>query len=141
MHELAPRTVFFVQDAERALRFYTDTLGFTVDWTHLEHGRVFVFQVSLLGLQLILNQTEADTAARAGHGRVFIGVDSDQVEALRRHLTDRNIKTSVTHWGAPTLIVHDLDQNEFFFWLPEGERADLEARLAAPRSPPRPQVT
>jgi catechol 2,3-dioxygenase-like lactoylglutathione lyase family enzyme len=50
--------VFFVKDAERSLSFYTDALGFALDWNHQEHGRAFVVQVSLFGLQLILNQTE-----------------------------------------------------------------------------------
>jgi len=27
------RAVFFVRDAERSLRFYTEKLGFSVDWT------------------------------------------------------------------------------------------------------------
>jgi catechol 2,3-dioxygenase-like lactoylglutathione lyase family enzyme len=122
MHELAGRTVFFVKDAERALRFYTETLGFKLDWNHQQQGRAFVFQVSLFGLQLILNQTEAGTESRPGHGRVFIGLDPDQSESFRAHISDKGIKPSVLHWGAPTLVIHDLDQNELFFWLPESER-------------------
>ena len=79
MDHLDARTVFFVRDAERSLRFYTETLGFRLDWNHQEQGRAFVFQVSLLGLQLILNQTEAATESRAGHGRVFIAIYDDQL--------------------------------------------------------------
>ena len=56
---------------------YTDAPGFTLDWNHQEQGRAFVFQVSLFGFQLILNQTEPWTENRAGHGRVFIGLDDD----------------------------------------------------------------
>jgi len=33
-------------------------------------------------------------------------------------------------WGAPTLVIRDLDENELFFWLPESERASLEAELS-----------
>jgi catechol 2,3-dioxygenase-like lactoylglutathione lyase family enzyme len=129
VENLYARSVFFVRDAERALRFYTDTLGFMLDWTHQEHGRVFVFQVSLLGFQLILNQTEPWTESRAGHGRVFIGIDDDQVEPFRRHLREKHIKGTMLHWGAPTLVIRDLDENELFIWLPESERASLEAEL------------
>lgn len=131
MNHLAARSVFFVKDAERSLRFYTDELGFALDWNYQEEGKAFVFQVSLLGFQLILNQTEPWTDNRAGHGRVFIGLDSDQVEPFRRHLTDKHIKTTVLHWGAPTLVIRDLDENELFFWFPESERAGLAADLAA----------
>ncbi|HTC50451.1 MAG TPA: glyoxalase superfamily protein [Steroidobacteraceae bacterium] len=129
LENLAARSVFFVKDAEQALRFYTDILGFTLDWNHQENGRAFVFQVSLSGFQLILNQEEDWTVGWAGHGRVFIGIDSDQVEPFRRHLSEKRIKTSVIHWGAPTLAIRDMDGNEILFWLPESERASLEAEL------------
>ena len=130
MQDLASRSVFFVKDAERSLRFYTDKLGFTLDWNHQEDARAFVFQVSLFGFQLILNQEEDWTVGRAGHGRVFIGLDQDQVEPFRRHLRNKGIETAVLHWGAPTLAIRDMDGNELFFWLPESERASLEAELA-----------
>ena len=130
MENLSSRSVFFVRDAERSLSFYTDTLGFALDWTHQEQGRAFVFQVSLFGLQIILNQTEPWTENRAGHGRIFIGLDSPQVEPFRRHLTEKGIKTTVIHWGAPTLVIRDLDENELFIWLPEGELASLVAEGA-----------
>jgi hypothetical protein len=118
--------VFFVKDAERALRCYMDTLGFNLDWIHEEGGRPFVVQVSLFGFQLILNQTEDWTDGWAGHGRVFIGIDDDQVEPFRRHLSEKRIKTTVIHWGAPTLVIRDVDENALFIWLPESERSSLD---------------
>jgi hypothetical protein len=71
MNSLYARSVFFTQDAEASLRHYTEQLGFSVDWKYDEEGRAYVFQVSLLGFELILNQTEDATRARAGKGRVF----------------------------------------------------------------------
>src|SRR5215470_17430332 len=130
MNNFYARTVFFVKDAERSLRFYTETLGFSLDWNHQEQGRAFVFQVSLFGFQLILNQTEPGTENRAGHGRVFIGLEDDQLEPFRQHLREKHIKTTVLHWGAPPLVVRDVDENELFIWLPESERASLEAEHA-----------
>ena len=56
-------------------------------------------------------------AARAGHGRVFIGLEVDQSEALRRHIEDKRIPTMEVEWGKPTLVIRDLDENELFFWL------------------------
>src|SRR5581483_7925600 len=117
MQNLSARSVFFVKDAERSLSFYTGALGFALDWNHQVQGKAFVFQVSLFGVQLILIQTESWTQSRAGHGRVFIGLDAEQVAPLRRHLADRLIETTVIHWGAPTLVVRDVDENELFFWL------------------------
>ena len=130
MPDLHARSVFFVEDAERALRFYTDTLGFKLDWNHQEEGQAFVFQVSLVGFRLILNQTEEWTENRPGRGRVFIGLDDDQSELFHLYLKEKGIKTTVIHWGAPTLVIHDVDENELFIWLPESERANLKAQPA-----------
>lgn len=120
MKGFGARTVFFVRDAERALQFYTESLGFTLDWNYQQDGRALVVQVSLFGLQLILNETEP------GAG----GIDPEQVEPFRRHIAAKSIRTTVVHWGAPTLVIHDGDGNELFFWLPESERAGLETQLA-----------
>lgn len=129
MDNLNTRGVFFVEDAERAVDFYTNSLGFKLDWTHQEQGKAFVIQVSLLGIELILNQIEPWTEGRAGHGRVFIGLNEDQSIRLRQHLKEKGVKPAFLHWGAPTLVVHDIDRNELFFWVPEKERASLEADL------------
>jgi len=82
MNNLYARSVFFVQDAERSLRFYTEQLGFSEDWNVQEEGRTTVCQVSLFGFELILNQVGDRTQTRAGHGRVFIGLEDDQGEPL-----------------------------------------------------------
>ena len=110
MHNLHARTVFFVEDAERSLRFYK------------ESRRAFVFQVSWLGFELILNQAETWTSGRIGHGRVFIGLDEEQATRLQEHIEANGIETSDFHWGAPTLVIRDIDENELFFWLPHVER-------------------
>lgn len=116
MSNLYARTVFFVAHAEDALRYYLDRLGFSEDWCYREEGRVFVCQVSLFGFEVILNQTDDATRTRAGHGRVFIGLDEDQREPLRAHLAKHAIATERREWGKPTLVIKDLDANELFFW-------------------------
>jgi catechol 2,3-dioxygenase-like lactoylglutathione lyase family enzyme len=131
MDNFFARSVFFVKDAERSLSFYTETLGFSLEWNHQEQGRAYVFEVSLFGFQLILNQTDPKTEERAGHGRVFVGLDDDQREALRKHIEAKGIKTTVLQWGAPTLVIRDLDENELLFGLPESERARLQAPAAS----------
>ena len=111
---LYARTVFFVADADRSQRFYTENLGFALDWDSHDG----VLQVSLLGFELILNQVDDRTRSRAGHGRLFIGLDDDQREPLRKHLADKGIQSLRLEWGRPTLVIKDLDANELFFWLP-----------------------
>lgn len=122
MHDLGARPVFFVQDTPRAIEFYTRNLGFNLDWTHEEGGRPYVVQVSLLGLQIILNQSESPHDVRAGHGRIFIGLDDEQSVAVLRHVKTKGIAATLTEWGAPTLAILDLDGNEIFFWLSDAER-------------------
>jgi catechol 2,3-dioxygenase-like lactoylglutathione lyase family enzyme len=126
MNNLYARSVFFVEDAERSLRFYTDQLGFSTDWNYQEDGRAFVCQVSLFGFELILNQIEDRTQTGAGHGRVFIGLEDDQVEPLRKHVLAAGIQTQRVDWGRPTLVIKDLDANELFFWLPHDDFTGFE---------------
>ena len=125
MNNLYARSVFFVNNAERSLRFYMERLGFSEDWNYQEEGRTFVCQVSLLGFELILNEIDDRTRTRAGHGRVFIGLDDDQGEPLRKHVAAKGIHTQRVDWGRPTLVVRDLDANEIFCWLPQDDFTDL----------------
>ena len=69
------RAVFFVSDGQRALEFYTQKLGFKLDWKQEEGGRAWVFQVSLHGFELIVNQDEPWHEGRVGHGRVFLSLN------------------------------------------------------------------
>lgn len=124
------KSVFFVRDTERAKQFYLHTFGFSLEWNHQEQNQTFACEVSLFGLQLILNQIDHSTENRAGHGRVFIGLDDNQAEALLNHIKAKNIKTKLVEWGQPTIVIRDLDENEMFFWLPENEREKL-ASVAA----------
>ena len=137
MTDLYARSVFFVADADRSLRYYTERLGFSLDWNSNDG----VFQVSLFGFELILNQVEDRTRTRAGHGRVFIGLEDDQGEPLRRHVTGNRIETFRAQWGRPTLVIRDVDANELFFWMPHDDFSDLgnpplESSENRPSSPP-----
>lgn len=116
MTDLYARAVFFVADTEAARRFYKETLGFTEDWAHEEEGRVYVCQLSLFGFAVILNQTWQETKGREGHGRVYIGLEDDQIKPVLDHIAAKGIKTERRDWGQPTLVVKDLDGNEIFFW-------------------------
>jgi catechol 2,3-dioxygenase-like lactoylglutathione lyase family enzyme len=123
MQAFCARTVFFAQDTPRTLEFYTKTLGFNLDWTYEEQGKPYVVQVSLFGLQIIINQKENSDDKRPGHGRLFVGLDDAQTAVLLQHIQSKEITATYTHWGEPTLVIHDLDKNELFFWLSDAERA------------------
>ncbi len=133
MENLSGRAVFFVRNAEESLTFYTQTLGFTLDWNYQEEGRAFVIQVSLFGYQLILNQTHGDIQNRAGQGRVF-GLETEETTALLQHIRERGIKPTREWWGNPTLVIRDLDGNELFFWIPENEWEGIDLQPTSPLS-------
>ena len=127
MDNLYARAVFFVKDAARSLRFYTEHLGFSVDWKDSNEDPPYVFQVSLFGFELILNQVSEQTRERAGHGRIFIGLGDDQMEPVRKHIAAKGIQTERVDWGRSTLVIRDPDQNELFFWdWPAQETAAVE---------------
>ncbi len=121
MTNLYARSVFFVADADRSRRYYTEQLGFSLDWDSNDG----VFQVSLFGFELILNQVEDRTRTRAGHGRVFIGLEDGQDAPLRKHIAGKGIQTIRVQWGRPTLVIRDVDANELFFWMPHDDFSDL----------------
>jgi catechol 2,3-dioxygenase-like lactoylglutathione lyase family enzyme len=129
MENFYARSVVFVKDAEESLAFYTQTLGFSLDWNHQYEGRAFVFQVGLFGFELILNQVWGATRNRAGHGRVFIGLDDDQALALLGHIRERGISAMRLEWGRPTLVIRDPDLNELFFWIPDSHWANVPPDL------------
>lgn len=130
MDNFYARSVFFVKDAEAALAHYTQTLGFALDWNYQYEGRAWVFEVSLFGFEVILNQVFGDTKDRAGHGRLFIGLEDRQASALCEHVRAKGIPFSRDNWGKPTLVIKDMDGNELFFWVPEDELAKLESETA-----------
>ena len=122
MSNLYARAVFFVSDIEGSARFYAEKLGFTLDWDSKDG----VLQVSLFGFELILNQAWADAPARAGMGRLFIGLDDEQEDSFRKHLSSHAIRTRRTEWGRPTLVIADPDGNELYFWLPRDDFTEIE---------------
>ena len=127
MNNLYARAVFFVENTERSLRFYVDELGFSEDWANKEGDHVYVCQVSLFGFEVILNQVYDETLPRAGHGRVFIGLEDEQIETVLKHIAAHGIPTERRDWGQPTLVIRDLDANEMFFWdWPEKDTRPLE---------------
>ncbi|HLA73084.1 MAG TPA: glyoxalase superfamily protein [Steroidobacteraceae bacterium] len=108
------RPVFFVKDAQDALAFFIEKLGFSPDWNHEVDGRTFVCQVRRDGFELIL----AQDADKAGRGRVFISLDDEQMRSLRADIEKRKIPIRETHWGMPVIEILDIDNNEIFISPP-----------------------
>jgi catechol 2,3-dioxygenase-like lactoylglutathione lyase family enzyme len=113
-HRWYSRPVLFVEDLDRALRFYVDSLGFKKDW-HEGDGAGTVCQVSRSDCEIIL----AQDPDRRDRTRLFIELTAEGLKELRQELITRNVPHSATRWGYETTQVNDPDGNELFFPVPD----------------------
>lgn len=111
MSEWYARTVFFVSDCANAISFY-QSIGFTEDWRSEEAGRLIAVQMSLHGIEIILNEDHA----KAGNGRLFISLDPGEVNQYLRTITINNQKIDNFFWGMPTKRIVDPDGNELLLF-------------------------
>lgn len=108
------RPVLFVSDVQRAIAFYVGTLGFEKKW-HEADGNGTVCQVDRGGCEIIL----CEDAARQDRSRLFVELDRDGIDELRREIAERSLPATETWWGYATLRIADPDGNELLFPLDE----------------------
>jgi catechol 2,3-dioxygenase-like lactoylglutathione lyase family enzyme len=115
------RPVLHVRDVEASLRFYAETLGFTVAWKHEEQGKPIVAQVDRAGCSLIVASSWPD---KAGKGTMFVSLDpkpwskeaqAEALDALRAELAAAGADVRDGQWGYRVVIVADPDGNELLF--------------------------
>ena len=106
------RPVLFVSDLQVALRFYIDKLGFTKKW-HAGDGTGPVCQVDRGECEIIL----CEDSQRPGKGRLFVELNHDGLEELRREILERSVPTQQTWWGYDVIRIADPDGNELLFPL------------------------
>lgn len=107
-----------VADLQRSIRFYTQTLGFKLDWGHGEHDTVC--GVSRDGCGLMLSQAIHGEAARSW---VWIGVEDDSLfDAWRARGIGVRQEPRNMPW-AYEMKFEDLDGN--VLWLGTGPRQDI----------------
>jgi catechol 2,3-dioxygenase-like lactoylglutathione lyase family enzyme len=109
-HHWYARPVLFVSDVEAALRFYIDKLGFKKKW-HAGN----VCQVDRGGCEIIL----CEDPARQDKSRLFVELNRDGMDELRRELSERSVPSQKTWWGYDTIRIVDPDGNELLFPLDE----------------------
>jgi len=112
-HRWYARPVLFVSDVNRAIRFYTESLGFQKQW-HEGDGAGTVCQVNRSECEIIL----CENADRRDKARLFVELTADGLAELRRELSERSVPSSMTWWGYDAIQVHDPDGNELLFPLP-----------------------
>lgn len=109
-HHWYARPVLFVSVLQGALSFYIDKLGFKKKWQVDT-----VCQVDRGGCEIIL----CEDAARQDKSRLFVELNRDGLDELRRELSERSVPTQQTWWGYDTIRIVDPDGNELFFPLDE----------------------
>ena len=109
-HQWYARPVLFVSDIQGALSFYIDTLGFTKKW-HVDN----VCQVDRGGCEIILCRDPA----RQDKSRLFVELNRDGIDGLRREIAERSVPTQKMWWGYDTIRIVDPDGNELLFPLDE----------------------
>jgi catechol 2,3-dioxygenase-like lactoylglutathione lyase family enzyme len=117
-HHWYARPVLFVSDVQGALRFYIDKLGFKKKW-HVNN----VCQVDRGGCEIIL----CEDPARHDKSRLFVELNRDGIDELRREISQRSVPTQKTWWGYDTIRIVDPDGNELLF--PLDETNDRERRI------------
>jgi len=120
-HQWYLRPVLFVSDVQAALRFYIDKLGFEKKW-HAADGKGTVCQVNRGGCEIIL----CEDSARRDKGRLFVELNRDGIDELRREISERSVPTQKAWWGYDVIRIADPDGNELFF--PLDETNDRERR-------------
>lgn len=109
------RPVLFVSDVQSALRFYIDQLGFKKKW-HVHN----VCQVDRGGCEIIL----CEDPARQDKCRLFVELNRDGIDELRREISERSVPTQQMWWGYDTIRIVDPDGNELLFPLDETNDRD-----------------
>jgi len=113
------RPVLFVSDLQVALRFYIDKLGFKKKW-HADDGQGTVCQVDRGECEIIL----CEDSERHDKGRLFVELNRDGLDQLRREIVERSVPTEKAWWGYDAIRITDPDGNELLF--PLDETNDLE---------------
>jgi catechol 2,3-dioxygenase-like lactoylglutathione lyase family enzyme len=108
------RPVLFVSDVQGALRFYVDKLRFEKKW-HTGDGTGTVCQVDRGGCEIIL----CEDPSRQDKGRLFVELNRDGIDELRREIVERSLATEKVWWGYDVIRIVDPDGNELFFPLDE----------------------
>jgi catechol 2,3-dioxygenase-like lactoylglutathione lyase family enzyme len=113
-HQWYARPVLFVSNLQNALRFYIDGLGFKKKW-HAADGEGTVSQVDRGGCEIIL----CEDPARQDKGRLFVELNRDGIDELRREISERSLPAEKAWWGYDVIRIADPDGNEILFPLDE----------------------
>jgi len=121
-HQWYLRPVLFVSDLQAALRFYIDMLGFEKRW-HSTDGEGTVCRVDRGGAK---SSCARPPLARI-RGRLFVELNRDGIDELRREIAERSLPTEKAWRGYDVIRIADPDGNELLFPLDETNDRERQA--------------
>ena len=106
---------YYVSDIERAIRFYSEVLGFKLS------SRDFVARFHIDGV--LFELVPADKTKISGGGNARLCLKVDDVEATLQELKEKGIATSSAQKETGGLLAafHDPDGNEICLWQYAGK--------------------
>ncbi|WP_421944836.1 glyoxalase superfamily protein [Pedobacter sp.] len=114
-------------DYDKAIEFYVDWLGFTIDWEHrFEDNTPTYMQISLDGIELHLSEHHGDCAPGA-----HIHIDCTGLKEFHKQIIDKKYKYNRpglerTFYGSWAVTVNDPFFNKITFNQPLDE-SEIEA--------------
>lgn len=121
------KTILRIFDYHKAIEFYVNWLGFTVDWEHrFDDNAPIYMQISLGGIELHLSEHHGDCSPGA-----HIHIDCSGLKEFHKVLIDKKYKYNRpglerTFYGSWAVTVNDPFFNKITFNQPL-EESEIEA--------------
>ncbi|MCZ4221727.1 glyoxalase superfamily protein [Pedobacter rhodius] len=121
------KPILRIFDYDKAIEFYVDWLGFTIDWEHrFDDNAPIYMQISLAGIELHLSEHHGDCAPGA-----HIHIDCYELKEFHKELIDKKYKYNRpglerTFYGSWAVTVNDPFFNKITFNQPLDE-SEIEA--------------
>ena len=114
MQPISSNTVFHVSDLDKSLDFYSNVLGFTVDFNYGEPPRYAGLSLGNVCLHLSSSYPYKDNR---GHGNLYI--ICDEVDVFYQKLVDAGVEfyspIGNQDYGLRDFAIKDLDENQIGF--------------------------
>ncbi len=108
--------IFRIFSKEKAIEFYVDYLGFTIDWEHqLATESPLYLQISRGDLVLHLSEHHGDAVPGAGIYVEMKGLDSFFAELEAKQYRDQRPEIQPTDWGTRIMTITDPFGNRIRF--------------------------
>ena len=115
--------LMFAKDVGASKSFYTEKLGFHVDWIHDENGEDPYVCISRGGTEFHLSRCKCEDGRHTGN--LWVRVECDQLDEFYEEIVNKGVQVKEPPenypWGFREMEVEDPDGNRFTFFGPTRE--------------------